>query len=72
MREAEEAEGEDDEESAEEAAFAQSERNDRKDDLVLKESLNVLADLVRLVGGQEAPHEPKSRLPAWLDPRGGF
>ena len=72
MREAEEAEGEDDEESAEEAAFAQSERNDRKDDLVLKESLNVLADLVRLVGGQDAPPEPRSRLPAWLDPRGGF
>ena len=72
MREAEEADGGDDEESAEEAALAQAENGDRKDDLVLKESFNVLADLVRLVGGQEAPAEPKNRLPAWLDPSGGF
>ena len=73
MREAEEVDGdEDDDESAEEAALAQAENGDRKDDIVLKESFNVLADLVRLVGGQEAPAEPKSRLPAWLDPSGGF
>ncbi len=40
----------------------------RKNDIVLAETLNILADLVRLTGGAEAPppQPSTSRMPAWL------
>ena len=46
----------------------------RKNDLVLTEALNILSDLVRLTGGAEAPvpqPPPSSRLPAWFRALGG-
>ena len=48
-------------------------KREKKNDFVLKESLNILSDLVRLTGGAEAP-EPKVRprnLPPWLRALGG-
>ena len=41
----------------------------RKRDIVLTEAMNILADLVRLTNGQEAPSAPAlpaNRIPAWL------
>ena len=40
----------------------------RRKDIVLSEALNVLADLVRLTHGEEAPAAPRQaeRIPAWL------
>ena len=40
----------------------------RKKDIVLTEAMNVLADLVRLTRGEEAPDAPRQtpRIPAWL------
>jgi len=60
---------EDEDEEDEAKKSARAKRKARKDDLVLKESFNVLADLVRLTGGAEAPAAatPAARkLPAWL------
>ena len=72
MRELDDAEALDDEESPEETAVAQSEDGkDRKNDVVLDEAFKVLADLVRLTGGKEAPPPPEIRVPAWLRALGG-
>lgn len=38
----------------------------KRDDVVLQETFNVLADLVRLTGGAQAPEAPAPRIPAWL------
>lgn len=50
-----------------------SEAERRRRDIVLTETMNVLADLVRLTGGREAPAPQQSspRLPAWLKALGG-
>jgi len=73
MRELDDAAALDDEESAEETALAESEEGkDAKDDIVLQESFNILADLVRLTDGAQTPR-PRSermRLPAWLQALG--
>ena len=72
MREMDDAEALDDDESPEETAFAQSEDGkERKNDVVLEEAFKVLADLVRLTGGKEAPPPPEVRVPAWLRALGG-
>ena len=72
MREMDDAEASDDDESPEESAYAQSENGkERKNDVVLDEALKVLADLVRLTGGKEAPPPPEVRVPAWLRALGG-
>lgn len=63
----------DDEESAEETALAESEEGKNvKDDVVLQEAFNVLADLVRLTDGAEVQRPPQERmsLPAWLQALG--
>ena len=48
-------------------------KDEKKDDFVLKESLNILADIVRLTGGAEAPDVPvrPRNLPPWLRALGG-
>ena len=72
MREMDDAEALDDDESPEESAYAQSENGkERKNDVVLDEALKVLADLVRLTEGKEAPPPPEVRVPAWLRALGG-
>ena len=72
MREMDDAEALDDDESPEDTAFAQSEGGkDRKNDVVLDEAFKVLADLVRLTDGKEAPPPPEVRVPAWLRALGG-
>ena len=72
MREMDDAEALDDDESPEESAYAQSENGkERKNDVVLDEALKVLADLVRLTDGKEAPPPPEVRVPAWLRALGG-
>ena len=72
MREMDNAEAMDDEESPEETAYAQSEEGrDRKGDVVLDEAFRILADLVRMTGGMEAPPPPEVRVPAWLRALGG-
>ena len=48
-------------------------KNEKKDDFVLKESFNILSDLVRLTDGGEAPDvvvRPRN-LPPWLRALGG-
>ena len=72
MRELDDAGALDDDESPEETAVAQSEDGkDRKSDVVLDEAFRILADLVRLTGGKEAPPPPEIRMPAWLRALGG-
>ena len=72
MREMDDAEALDDDESPEDTAYAQSEEGkERKNDVVLDEALKVLADLVRLTDGKEAPPPPEVRVPAWLRALGG-
>ena len=72
MRELDDAEALDDDESPEETAYAQSEEGkERSKDVVLDEAFKVLADLVRLTGGREAPPPPEIRVPAWLRALGG-
>ena len=72
MRELDDAKAEDDDESPEETAFAQSEEGkERNKDVVLDEAFKVLADLVRLTDGKEAPPPPEVRVPAWLRALGG-
>ena len=69
MREMDDTAALDDEETAEETALADSEEGkDAKDDVVLKEALNIIADLVRLTEGAEVPRprQERMRLPAWL------
>ncbi len=66
--ELDELDGEDDEDES-----LEDRKKDKKNDFVLKESLNILADLVRLTEGAEAP-EAKVRprnLPPWLRALGG-
>ena len=48
-------------------------KDEKKDDFVLKESLNILSDLVRLTDGAEAPDAPvrPRNLPPWLRALGG-
>jgi carboxyl-terminal processing protease len=50
-----------------------SEAERRARDIVLTETMNVLADLVRLTEGREAPQpqQQEPRLPAWLKALGG-
>ena len=48
-------------------------KEEKKNDFVLKESLNILSDLVRLTDGAEAPDvqvRPRN-LPPWLRALGG-
>ena len=48
-------------------------KDEKKNDFVLKESLNILSDLVRLTDGAEAPDvqvRPRN-LPPWLRALGG-
>ena len=72
MRELDDAEALDDDESPEETAFAQSEDGkDRKNDVVLDEAFKILADLVNLTGGREAPPPQTAEMPAWLRALGG-
>ena len=69
MRKLDDAEALDDDESAEETALASSEEGkDAKDDIVLQEAFNILADLVRLSDGAETPRPrpERMRFPAWL------
>ena len=73
MRQYDDSEALDDEESAEETALADSEEGkDAKDDIVLQEAFNILADLVRLTDGAQVPRpQPeRMRLPAWLQALG--
>ena len=66
--ELDELDGEDDEEES-----LSGRKKDKKNDFVLKESLNILADLVRLTDGAEAPDakvRPRN-LPPWLRALGG-
>ena len=69
MRKLDDAEALEDDESAEETALASSEEGkDAKDDIVLQEAFNILADLVRLSDGAETPRPrpERMRFPAWL------
>jgi len=73
MRKLDGSEALDDEESAEETAFADSEEGKAtKDDIVLQEAFNILADLVRLTDGAQVPRPSpeRMRLPAWLQALG--
>ncbi len=73
MRKLDDMEALDSEESIEETAFAESEEGKpSKDDIVLQESFNILADLVRLTDGATTPRpQPeRMRLPAWLQALG--
>ncbi len=72
MRELDDAKTAGDDESPEEIAFAQSEGGkDRKHDVVLDEAFKILADLVRLTEGREAPPPQAFEVPAWLRALGG-
>jgi len=65
--ELDEMDGEDDDDSSD------KKKDEKKDDFVLKESLNILSDLVRLTEGAEAPDaqaRPRN-LPPWLRALGG-
>jgi hypothetical protein len=50
------------------AAYVKSDKGlDLEKDVVLKESLNIVADIVRLTNGEEiAQPAPQRRLPGWL------
>ncbi|MBQ6010806.1 MAG: carboxy terminal-processing peptidase [Kiritimatiellae bacterium] len=65
--ELDEMDGEDDDDSSD------KKKDEKKDDFVLKEALNILSDLVRLTEGAEAPDaqaRPRN-LPPWLRALGG-
>ena len=58
---------------AEDDDASDKKKDEKKDDFVLKESLNILSDLVRLTDGAEAPDAPvrPRNLPPWLRALGG-
>ena len=69
MRKLDDATALDADETSDETAFAESEEGkEAKDDVVLQEAFNVLADLVRLTDGAEVPRPRQERIsiPAWL------
>jgi len=65
--ELDELDGEEDDEASD------KKKDEKKNDFVLKESLNILSDLVRLTDGAEAPDAPvrPRNLPPWLRALGG-
>ena len=74
MRKAEEnAEMEDDEDFPPEPSLAGKgrEKDGKKDDVVLTEAFNILADLVKLTGGNDAPDTPDTTTSAFWSIFGG-
>ena len=73
MRKAEEdADFDDDEEGLESLSTSAKDKEKKKrDDVVLTEALNILADLVKLTGGNEAPDTPDASTSAFWSILGG-
>ena len=73
MRKAEEdADFDDDEEGLESlSATSKDKEKKKRDDVVLTEALNILADLVKLTGGNEAPDTPDASTSAFWSILGG-
>jgi hypothetical protein len=70
MRKAEDAAELGDEEFADEE-LSRKDKDANKDDVVLTEALNILADLVKLTGGNEAPDTPDVSTSAFWSIFGG-
>ena len=72
MRKAEEDADFDDEEGLEDLSVSAKDKAKKKrDDVVLTEALNILADLVKLTGGNEAPDTPDASTSAFWSILGG-
>ena len=72
MRKAEEdADFDDDDEFPGEAAVGNT-KDKKKDDVVLMEAFNILADLVKLTGGNDAPDTPDTSTSAFWSIFGGL
>lgn len=73
LDESDEAMTEADDYEAEEEEAAEEGKDEKRKDLVLDETMKILADLCRLTGGAEAPAAPKRtrQTPAWLRALGG-
>ena len=70
MRKAEDAAEFGDEEFADEE-LPSKDKDAKKDDVVLNEALNILADLVKLTGGNETPDTPDVSTSAFWSIFGG-
>ena len=71
MRKAEDAAEFGDEEFAEDGFTSGKDKDTKKDDVVLAEALNILADLVKLTGGNDAPDTPDVSTSAFWSIFGG-
>jgi carboxyl-terminal processing protease len=71
MRKAEDAAEFGDEEFPEDESISRKDKDAKKDDIVLTEALNILADLVKLTGGNEAPDTPDVSTSAFWSIFGG-
>lgn len=71
MRKAEEDAEFDDEDDFIDEAPAAKDKGKKKDDVVLAEAFNILADLVKLTGGNEAPDTPDTSTSAFWSIFGG-
>jgi len=72
MRKAEEdSEFDDEDDFSVEPAIADKDKDKKKDDVVLAEAFNILADLVKLTGGNDAPDTPDATTSAFWSIFGG-
>jgi hypothetical protein len=71
MRKAEDAAEFGDEEFADDEFASSKDKDAKKDDVVLAEALNILADLVKLTGGNDAPDTPDVSTSAFWSIFGG-
>ena len=71
MRKAEDAAEFGDEEFAEVEVSSKDKKDSKKDDVVLTEAFNILADLVKLTGGNDAPDTPDVSTSAFWSIFGG-
>ena len=74
MRKAEENadfDDEDDEFAEDSAAAKDKGKDEKKDDVILTEALNILADLSKLTGGNDAPDTPDASTSAFWSIFGG-
>ena len=72
MRKAEEdSEFDDEDDFSVEPAIADKDKDTKKDDVVLTEAFNILADLVKLTGGNDAPDTPDATTSAFWSIFGG-